>query len=203
MSRGSLTAILSGMALAARRLMDATAALLQQLLLCGVLPLWLLAGFGDWLCHRVQHIETSAGLGESMLHWLMLAELGVGIAAALLLDVTAAVLVLLVVACIAHELTLWRDLFFAAARRRIAVPEQWVHGLQLALPWVGLAALLVIHRDQALAAVGLGSAAADWDWRWKNPPLPAGTLAAIAAGAVAFVLLPFAEEWRRCRLARA
>ena len=181
--------------------MDATAELLQRLLLYAVLPLWMLAGFGDWLCHRVQHIENSAGVKESALHWLMLAELSVGITAALLLQIDAAVLTLLLAAAVAHELTTWRDLSYAASHRRIAVPEQWVHGLQFSLPWVALVLLAVIHRDQALAAVGLGPAQADWRLRWKEPALPAGMLAALALAAVLLVLLPFAEEFRRCRLA--
>jgi hypothetical protein len=60
---------------AATPAMDATALLLQKVLLYGVLPLWMLAGFGDWLCHRVEHIEHTAGTKESALHWAMLAEL--------------------------------------------------------------------------------------------------------------------------------
>jgi hypothetical protein len=181
--------------------MDATAMLLQKVLLYGVLPLWMLAGFGDWLCHRVEHIEHTAGAKESALHWAMLAELGVAIAAALLLQINAAVLALLVATAIAHELTTWWDLSYAASQRRIPVPEQWVHGVQLALPWVALVLLIVIHRDQALAAVGLGSAQADWRWHWKEPSLPAATLAAIALATFLLVLLPFAEEFWRCRRA--
>jgi hypothetical protein len=184
-----------------RRVMDATAVLLQKLLLYGVLPLWMMAGFGDWLCHRVQRIEYTAGLEESALHWAMLVELGIGIAAALLLEINAATLALLLVVAIAHELTMWRDLSYAASRRRIAVAEQWVHGIQLALPWVALVLLVVIHRDQALAAAGLGSAQADWHWHRKELALPAATLAAIGLATVLLVLLPFAEEFQRCRRA--
>ena len=57
---------------------DPTAVALEAVLLYGVLPLWLLAGFGDWLCHRVQRIEHSTGLKESLLHLAMIAELGIG-----------------------------------------------------------------------------------------------------------------------------
>lgn len=181
--------------------MDPTAAVLQQLLLTVLLPLWMLAGFGDWLCHRVQRIEHSAGLKESLLHWLLLAELGPGIAATLLLQVNAAVLVLLLVCCAAHEATTWWDLRYASARRRIPWPEQWVHGVQMALPWVGLTALMVVHRDQALALLGLGDSAPDWALRWKQPALPPAVLAAAFTGVGALVLLPFAEELLRCRRA--
>lgn len=181
---------------------DGTAQLAQQLLLMVLLPVWLLAGFGDWLCHRLQRIEHSTGLKESLIHLLMLAELGVGIAAALLLQVNAAVLLLLIACCVAHELTTWWDLRYAASMRRIPVPEQWVHSLQLVLPWTGLVALMVIHREQAAAMVGWGDAMPEWRWRWKQPPLPAQHLLAVAIAATALVLVPFALECRRCLKAR-
>ena len=41
-----------------------------------VLPVWLLAGFADWLCHRASHIETTTGAKESLIHLLMFAEVG-------------------------------------------------------------------------------------------------------------------------------
>jgi hypothetical protein len=87
--------------------------------------------------------------------------------------------------------------------RRIPVPEQWVHSVQIAVPWVGLFTLLVIHRDQALAIVGLGDAAPDWRWRWKEPPLPAPALIGAFAGAAVLVIGPFLQEWRRCARATA
>jgi hypothetical protein len=96
---------------------------------------------------------------------------------------------------------MWWDLSYAASRRRIAVPEQWVHGIQLALPWTALVLLIVIHREQALAALGLGAARADWGWRFREPALSAGILTAIAVAVLLFVLLPFAEEFMRCRRA--
>ncbi|MFL6660582.1 MAG: diguanylate cyclase [Rhizobacter sp.] len=181
---------------------DATAQVVQMLLLWLLLPVWLLAGFGDWLCHRVQRIERSTGLRESLLHLAMLAEIGIGFAAALVLQVNAAVLLLIAACCLAHEVTTWLDLRYAASVRRIPVVEQWVHSLQLVLPWTGLISLMVIHRDQALAIVGLGDALPDWRWRWKDPPLPAShVMLAFAAGAL-LVVLPFVEEWWRCLKAR-
>jgi hypothetical protein len=177
---------------------DATAAVLQALLLYAVLPLWMLAGFGDWLCHRVQRIEHTTGTKESLLHLALIAELGIGVAAVLLLHVNAAVLLIALGCCIAHEFTTWWDLAYASSIRRIPVPEQWVHSVQLAIPWVGLFTLAVIHRDQALAIVGSGPAAPDWALRWKEPPLPAPLVAAAFAGAALVVVMPFLQEWRRC-----
>jgi hypothetical protein len=173
---------------------DATSQLLQELLLYALLPLWLLAGFGDWLLHRWQRIEDKVGWREPALHVLMVAELGVAVAAALLLQINAAVLVILLLAAIAHELTVWTDLSYAAARRRIPVPEQWVHGLQNVLPWAALAALAVIHRDQAMALIGQGAVAADWSLRFKQPPLRDVELLAVFSAGLLLAALPFLAE---------
>ena len=39
------------------------------LLLYVVLPAWVLAGFGDYLCHRALRIEHANGIRETVLHW--------------------------------------------------------------------------------------------------------------------------------------
>jgi hypothetical protein len=181
--------------------MDATAQLLEQLLLRVMLPLWMLAGLADWACHRVQKIEHSAGVKESALHLAMVAEIGLGIVAAMALQANAALLALLLLACLAHELTTWWDLGYAASRRRIPPYEQWVHSVQLAMPWAGWVALAVAHSGQASAMVGLGDAAADWSLRWRDPPVPLAAWAAVLLGSATLVLLPLVEEHVRCRRA--
>jgi hypothetical protein len=86
---------------------------------------------------------------------------------------------------------------YAAARRPIPVPEQWVHGWQITLPWVGLALLALMHSDQALAVVGLGAAAADWTLRWKEVPLPFQQVAGVMIAAAVMIVLPFSQELLR------
>lgn len=182
--------------------MDATAQLLERLLLGVLLPVWMLAGVADWACHRAERIEASAGLKESSLHLLMIGELGVAVLAVLWLQVNAAVLLGVLLACIAHELTMWWDLGYASSKRTIPPVEQWVHGVQMSLPWVGFVTLCIAHREQALAIVGLGSAAPDWALRWRDPPVPAEAKAAVLAGAALLVVAPFLQEWQRCRALR-
>jgi hypothetical protein len=174
--------------------LDSIADRLEQVWLYLLLPLWLLAGFGDWCCHRVQRIERSAGLKESLMHLLMLAELGGGLLAALLLETNAAALLLLLAACLAHELTTWWDLVYADSKRHIPVAEQWVHSLQLVLPWAALATLAVLHWPQIMSP--------DWTLRWRPPPLPAGYLMALGTAGLLLAALPFAEEAWRCARAR-
>lgn len=178
--------------------MNSTAALLQAFLLYGLMPIWLLAGFADYCCHRFQHIEHSAGLKESLLHLLMLAELGVGLLCALLLEINAGVFLVLLAVCVVHELTMWWDLAYAASRRSIPIVEQWVHGLQQAIPWAGLIALGLLHPGQVQALLGLGDTAPGWTFHLKAMPLSPAYLLILAAAAVLLVLVPFLGELRRC-----
>src|SRR5690606_36994995 len=55
-------------------------------LLYFLLPLWLLAGFADWLCHRRARISLNAGPKESLLHLLMLLEVSVPLLLALFFE---------------------------------------------------------------------------------------------------------------------
>lgn len=182
--------------------MDATAQLLERLLLGALLPVWMLAGLADWACHRRERIEASAGWRESALHLLMIGELGLAVIVLLWWQVTAAVLLLVLAACVLHEVTLWCDLAYASARRVIPPLEQWVHGLQMGLPWLGLLTLCIAYRGQSLSILGLGPESADWALRLREPPLPAGAKAAVLAGAALVVVLPFVQEFQRCRALR-
>jgi len=179
------------------------AAFLEILLFYLILPVWLLAGFADASCHRWLRIEATSGWRESALHWLMVAELGLGVLAILLLEINALVIALFAMACLAHEVTMVADLGYAYTRRDIPPVEQWVHGIQQAVPWIVLLAIAVLHPGQALALLGLGSEPARWWLALREPPLPFGYLTSVAVLAFLFVGLPFAREmWRAIRLSR-
>ena len=72
-----------------------TSQLTIAVLMYFVLPLWLVAGFADYLCHRASNIATTSGPKESMLHLLQFAEMAVGVLAALLLEINALVLLIM------------------------------------------------------------------------------------------------------------
>lgn len=182
--------------------MDPTAHLLERLLLGALLPVWMLAGLADWACHRRERIELTAGWKESALHLLMIGELGLAVILLLWCKVTATVLLLVLAACVLHEITLWVDLSYASSKRVIPPMEQWVHGLQMGLPWLGLLTLCIAYRGQALALLGLGHEAVDWSLRLRNPPVPAAAKAAVLAAAALMVVLPFLQEWQRARAIR-
>jgi len=63
--------------------MAAEAEVTRTVLMYFVLPLWLVAGFGDYLCHRASHIATTSGFKESLIHLIMLGEISIAVTAAM------------------------------------------------------------------------------------------------------------------------
>jgi hypothetical protein len=174
---------------------------LDQLLLNAILyvfiPLWLLAGFADWLCHRQAQISRNAGVKESLLHQLMLAELGLPLAAGLLLQINALLIGIMVAGFVAHEVTVWCDLRYASRHRMILPVEQIVHSFQELIPLLILSLIVFLHWEQFVALVTLDSRAG-LELEWKRAPLPVTYLATLLTAAVLLVVLPFAEELWRC-----
>ena len=173
------------------------------ILLAGVVfPLWVLSGLADWACHRATGIERTSGLPENLLHWLLFAEVGVGVSALALLEINAAVIAIMAASFAVHELTVAWDLRYTLPKRHVGVPEQMVHSFMEVFPVVALALLAVMAWDQALALVGLGSEPPDWGLRWKPQPLPAWLLLGGAALVGVCNVIPLAQETWACWRAR-
>lgn len=168
----------------------------RLLLMYGVVPLWIAAGVADWWCHRASAIERTSGLRENGLHWILLAEGGVALLAALLLEINAAVLLLVLAAFFAHELTTYVELRYTVPRRPIRPFEQMVHSFMEILPLVLLALLAAMAWDQVLAL--FDQATPDFGLRPKAEPWPAGYLLAVGGAVVLLNVLPLAEEGWRC-----
>lgn len=169
----------------------------QYFLLYFILPLWLLAGLADWLCHRAAHIESTSGAKETVIHLLMLVEMGVPVLAGLLLEINALVLAGMLVGFLLHEATALWDVSYAVSRRKVTPIEQHVHSFLEILPLMALSFVACLHWPQALALVGLGSEPADLAVRLKSAPLPAGYLVAMFGLIVLLEILPYLEEFHR------
>jgi hypothetical protein len=104
----------------------AEADVIRSMLMYFILPLWLCAGFADWLCHRASHIAITSGPKESLIHLAMLAEMGVAVTLAMTFEVNALIILLMIICWVLHEATAVWDLF--AVEHRVITPiEQWVH----------------------------------------------------------------------------
>ncbi|WP_257385739.1 hypothetical protein [Tahibacter caeni] len=153
-----------------------------------LLPLWALAGLGDYLCHRASHIErTPFGAGEALLHLLQWAQIVAAVSLLAWLPSEPVALAFAAFCVVAHSATAWWDEYRTRPQRCISTAEHYCHAYLIALPVAGL--LRVV-------------------WAWLQPvpsPAPASPGAAIlamvyAAFAVAGLLI--AEGWLRCRRQR-
>ena len=86
-----------------------TGVLLRQYVFLVILPLWMLAGFVDYIGHRRTRIDETAGTKESVLHAAQLAEAGIPVLLALLLDINALIILIMLVGLVLHEMTALRD----------------------------------------------------------------------------------------------
>ena len=182
--------------------MSTEADVLRSVLMYFVLPLWLVAGFADYLCHRASHIATTSGPKESLIHLLMLTEIGIAVTAAMTFEIDAAIIVLMIIVWAAHEATAVWDVTFAHHKREVTPIEQWVHGYLGVLPLLSLLMVVVLHWSQFLALFGLGTEVPRFDIVWKDPPLPWGYVLPIISATVLFEVLPYVEELARGLRAR-
>jgi hypothetical protein len=121
---------------------------LSALLIWGIYPAWLLAGAGDYFCHRRTDIERTSGTIESWLHLAQFVCLAISFACAVLLEISAAVFAVMVVFVLTHSVLSYIDVSYADGRRRILPVEQTIHGFMDVLPLVAVALVGVQHWQQ-------------------------------------------------------
>jgi hypothetical protein len=126
--------------------------MLEALFVWGIYPLWLLAGAGDYLCHRHTDIEHTSGSGESGFHLLQFAVLLTAFAAGAFLEVNAVVFGIMVALVLAHSVLAHMDVSYTDGRRYISPLEQHVHGFMDVLPLVAVSLFGVLHWE----AIGAG-----------------------------------------------
>jgi hypothetical protein len=166
---------------------------LRRYLLYGLLPAWFIPGVADWVMHRKTHIERTSGIRESLIHSLMMAEVGAPIVAALLLRINRTVLAGMAVAAAAHEATAMWDVRVAYdSPREVRPAEQHWHAFLESLPWTALAAVACLHWDEIVGDQR------GRRFELKRPPLSRRYVGGIGAAIAAFVAAPYGEELLRC-----
>lgn len=175
---------------------------IPNLLLYLVLPIWILTGAADWLCHRRAHIENTTGAKETLLHFGLLGSAGIPLLAGLLLEINSLVLLVMIGFFLLHEVTGYIDIRYAATVRGISPIEQRVHDYLTAMPFAALLLVMAAHWDDTLSLIGL--AAFDASLRWKDSPLPVGLVVGIVGAVSVFNGLAYLEElWRGLRAGRS
>ncbi|MET3594536.1 hypothetical protein ABID26_003944 [Mesorhizobium shonense] len=162
-----------------------------------VLPVWLIAGFADWLCHRATHIESTTGAKESLIHLLMFAEVGIPLLAAMFMEINSLVIAVMMIVFVVHEATAIWDVRYATTARTVSPIEQHVHSFLEMIPLMGLVSVISLHWGQFLALFGVGPEEARFDLIWKQQQLPVAYIVTVMAVILLFELLPYLEEFFR------
>ncbi len=159
-----------------------------------VLPLWIAAGFADYLCHRAAKIAETSGWRESVLHLIQLLLVGLPAMAALFFRPNAGFFLLALPCILLHHVTAYIDVRYADATRKVRPREQMVHSVLEILPITAFLLLAVAGWPQLLALFHRdGSARFDLEPRLFSATYTAAILAAV------FLLnvLPYGEELLR------
>jgi hypothetical protein len=159
-----------------------------------VLPLWLVAGFADYLCHRSSSIATTSGAKESILHLMQFGEMAVAVLVAMFFEINALILVIMIICFFLHEATALWDVSYATATREVTPIEQHVHSFLEMMPLMGLVLIAVLNWPQLLALVGLGGEPARFDLSFRQAPPPWTYVATVLAVVLLFEVLPYMEE---------
>ena len=167
-----------------------------------LLPFWFVPGVLDWWWHRQTSIETTSGTQESLIHALMMTEVGLPILMGLLLEINAGVFGLMIGAAVLHEATAFWDVSFAVERRKVLPREQHTHSLLEVIPLAALSFAACLHPRQFVALFGASGEKADLGSRLKEPALPGRYLASILGAIAVFIAAPYAEELTRCWIAQ-
>ena len=122
-----------------------TEQLLINVLLYVFLPLWGIAGFADWVCHRRTNIESTSGLFETFLHSLMGLQMAIPIILCLLFEINVLVLLICIGAWFFHELIAHWDIRYASPRREISIWEMHAHCYLGTLPLYMLIMIIVVN----------------------------------------------------------
>jgi hypothetical protein len=182
-----------------KTVMNATPALVQNYLLFFILPLWIAAGFVDYLSHRRTDISHTSGAKEAFLHLLMVVEVGIPLLMALIFEINALVLAVMLVALVVHEATGVWDLVYAHRSEREVRPiEQHAHSFLEVLPLMAVSFVVFLHWADFLGLLGLGSGRRDFSLEFKADYWGAWYAVALLGAAFLFAVLPFAEELWRC-----
>jgi hypothetical protein len=171
-----------------------TTELTISVLMYFVLPVWLVAGFADYLCHRASNIATTSGAKESILHLLQFAEMAVAVLAALFLEINALVLLIMLVCFVLHEATALWDVSYASATREVTPIEQHVHSFLEMMPLMGFVLIAVLNWQQFIALFGFGQEPARFTIALRSGPPSWLYVTIMMTLVLVFEVLPYLEE---------
>lgn len=178
--------------------LDASTIVLN-ILLYVLLPLWGVAGGVDWFCHRATKIESTAGLREALVHALMGFQVGIPILLGLLFEVNVLVLIMCILALVAHELVAHYDVHYAQDLREISIWEVHAHNYLATLPFFILL-LIIVRRWETFVNFVTFKWAGNMSLQWREESLGMNGNFALSyiIGMGIFIVMPYMLEMYRC-----
>lgn len=172
--------------------------LLINFLLFFFLPLWGIAGFIDWCCHRATKIEACSGWRESLMHAVMGIQIGIPIVICLLFKINVLVILICILAWLLHEAIAHWDVRYASPRRHISIWEMHAHSYMATLPLYLLVIILVMNWPTFIRVISL-----DWAGEWQLIRVDKAYVGGkYLLNYLVFMLiacvLPYTEELLRC-----
>jgi hypothetical protein len=175
--------------------------LVLNILLYGCLPLWVIMGFADYLCHRAARIERTTGVRESVFHFIMGAQMAFPVFLGLLFEVNVLILLLSFTLLILHVWAAHQDVVLAQDRRRITIWEVHAHSFLEVLPFVVLL-LIITKRWPAFVDLITFNWAGNLSLVPKQLPIDTGYIVGYFLFMVTVGVAPYIEEMYRCWRAR-
>jgi len=168
------------------------------LILYLLLPLWVIVGSLDYLCHRASHIERNDGLRESLMHMGMGVLVGIPIWLGIFCKINVLVMLVCFICFILHEIVAHNDVVWAASRRKISIWETHLHNYLGTIPFYVLA--LVICRNWAafINTITLKWSGEIYIQLRPEPLGSANYVMTYAAFMIVVAILPYVEEVHRC-----
>lgn len=172
-----------------------TDVVILNVLLYGILPLWVVIGFLDYLCHRTTRIEENTGLRESALHAIMGLQVGAAIFIGFFLEITIPVFLLLLSILILHEVVAHLDVKTALGCRTISIWEMHLHSFLEVIPFLLFLLVAILKWPTLVDLITL-----QWnsEWRIKVSPLGTSYILSYFFFMLGLGILPYLEELFRC-----
>lgn len=155
---------------------------------------WLLAGFGDFACHRYTDLRHTSALRESILHLIQLGLMGTAVVLGVLFEMGRMLALGLLIAVVAHALIGYADTRVAFAKRVLLPVEQHLHSVLDMAPWIALAYALAFTWPDAVAP--------GWRMTPRIQAFDPGLLAAVIVPAAVLCVVPALLELRACLVVR-
>lgn len=180
--------------------MNETDMALVKIILYFLLPLWALAGYVDWYCHKRSKIEETSGLGESLLHSLMGIQVGIPIFLCLIFKVNALILFICILGLLLHEIVAHHDVKTAAPQRHISILEVHAHNYLATTPLFTLLMVIAINWRLVGQLVQLDFSSGDQFSFVRSSFVPGGEsyLPLYSLLLLVACVLPYIEELIRC-----